>query len=813
MDLERGFISKLLETKDMNFVKDEQIRPHFLYGKHKQAYYYIEEYFVESGEVPTLRAFKREFPDYELEKHDGNVGTEEPLQYWCKELRRKKKQNKLALTVEEASGHLNELDTDDAYDLIKQAVMEIEGEVVKSTASDITENVEDRILAYKERKKNEGMLGIPTGWNKLDYLLKGWQKGQLNTLIANTGVGKANTLDTKILTPNGYVEMRDIEVGDLVIGEEGEPVEVTGVYPQGKKEIYELTFDNDAKVKCSKDHLWKFKNKDMYYRNKDWEVDSLENIMNRFKVKRSQDNNLLVPVCKAVDFGREVNLPVDPYLLGVLIGDGYLSGDRICISNPEKDVLDKCNNLFPDKHEFLEQRGDNYSWNVKSESRVNQFNHTIKVKTENKFIPEDYLYASKEKRMSLLKGLMDTDGHVTKKGTFQYFTVNKRLKDQFKFLCGTLGYKTSITEDRRAEKYTSSNVCYRIAVKTDDVIVSSEKHLERLSNVKKGNRKFNNEISYITNIERVGEEECQCIAVDSENHTYVVQDFIVTHNTWVECLIGANAMLQNYRVLQITTEMEVDTMRDRYEAILTSKLVGDINYGRFKAGKLNPEEEERYFDYLRNRAPNMESLIIEETMNGVSFISAKVDQYKPDLVLIDGAYLMEDERQASQDWLRILHITRDLKRLAKLKKVPVFITTQADSNTSKKKGPELGNIGYAKGIGQDSDNVFALFRDEQMIEDKEMMWKVLKQREGTLGQVFLEWDFTTMSFDEIYASYEQEGKTVVDNDETFDEEDKEEMGLVKSDSLGVKEEKKKLNKKKKKKKTVLGGKLKPVGAN
>ena len=132
-------------------------------------------------------------------------------------------------------------------------------------------------------------------------------------------------------------------------------------------------------------------------------------------------------------------------------------------------------------------------------------------------------------------------------------------------------------------------------------------------------------------------------------------------------------------------------------------------------------------------------------------LSADIEKYDPDVVFIDSAYLMEDDQGAKDDWLRVAHITRDLKKLAKRCKKPILINTQADKNTSKKTGPELGSIMYTQAIGQDSDDVWALFRDEVMINDKEMALKVLKQREGILGKLLLNWNFDIMDFSEIYA--------------------------------------------------------------
>lgn len=232
--------------------------------------------------------------------------------------------------------------------------------------------------------------------------------------------------------------------------------------------------------------------------------------------------------------------------------------------------------------------------------------------------------------------------------------------------------------------------------------------------------------------------------------------------SWLEILIGANCMLQNYRVLQFVTEMSEDIMRDRYEAVLFAKCYGELNYNAFKSGALSPDVEKQYFEFLREDLPHLEPLIIV-TATGVMGVSAAIDKYNPDIVLIDSAYLMEDDQGAKDDWLRVAHITRDLKKLAKRSKKPIFINTQADKNTSKKTGPELGSIMYTQAIGQDSDTVLALFRDEVMLNDREMGVKVLKQREGTLGKLTLNWDFDKMNFSEIYMEQSEEVSDMPDN--------------------------------------------------
>lgn len=239
--------------------------------------------------------------------------------------------------------------------------------------------------------------------------------------------------------------------------------------------------------------------------------------------------------------------------------------------------------------------------------------------------------------------------------------------------------------------------------------------------------------------------------------------------TWFLVLLGAYAQLNGYKVVCFITEMSTDLMQDRFEAMLFGMMYGNFNYNNFKSGNLDIETENTYFEFLEDDLPKLEPLIIE-TATGISSVVSVIEREKPDLVLVDGAYLMEDEQGAKDDWLRVTHITRDLKKTAKNWHLPIVINTQADKNTSKKTGPELGSIMYTQSIGQDSDNVLALFRDEVMFNDKEMGIKVLKQREGVLGKVIINWNFDKMDFKSIYS--ESSANDDFNNGDSPEENDK-----------------------------------------
>lgn len=764
-DTERGFISKLLQTKDIMSVKDNQIKPSYFSGESRLAYQFIYDTVLSTGEVPSVRAFQRKFPRYELDyvKVNGEkvVGTEEGIKFWCDELRLKVKHNTLADMVNKVAENLQDFNTEEAYSLLKKQIAYIESEVVESSDVDLTKGTEDRIRAYLDRKNNKGMRGIPTGFKHLDYILKGLENETLTTLIAGTGVGKAVTLDTPVLTRSGFVPMKEIKVGTEVFSRDGRYYPVSAVYPQGKKTVYRVSFEDGTHVDCCKDHLWMYKTSDDVQRCNSWRVDSLENIMTNHPVKRGMGFNLNIPVTNAIRFDRN-ELPLDPYVLGALLGDGGFTTDRISFTTIDPSLVDKLNRrLNSFNGVFTQNSGNPIQYNfLSNDVRENKLYRCIKslglqgTNSETKFIPQEYLTASIQDRLELVRGLVDTDGTVTSRGFVQYHTGSEHLCNDFVYLVRSLGYRCRVKRYRRSEKNLPE---YRVFVsaKTKELF-SSQHRKEQFENSYKSNRHNYYKLLKVVSIDKMDyEEEMQCITVDSPDHTFICGDFIVTHNTWLEILIGANCQLQNYRVLQFVTEMSEEIMRDRYEAVLFAKCYGSMNYNAFKSGALSLEDEKKYFEFLEEDLPNFEPLIIA-TATGVMGVSAAIDKYDPDIILIDSAYLMEDDQGAKDDWLRVAHITRDLKKLAKRCKKPIFINTQADKNTSKKTGPELGSIMYTQAIGQDSDNVLALFRDEVMINDREMGLKVLKQREGTLGKMTMNWDFDSMNFSEIYMEQSEE---------------------------------------------------------
>ena len=188
--VEVALISKLLETKDYDTLKDKQITLQYFEEDYKDCIRFIDNYYMQHGLVPTVKVFKGKFPDIELEEYENHVGTEEPLTHWCDELRNKKTHNTIVHYLSRVAKSLDEEQVTYAVKDIRKLVNKIETELVETTAIDTTKDSHSRKERYEERKRNKGMLGIETGIKLLDYMMKGLQGKQLITLMARTATGK-----------------------------------------------------------------------------------------------------------------------------------------------------------------------------------------------------------------------------------------------------------------------------------------------------------------------------------------------------------------------------------------------------------------------------------------------------------------------------------------------------------------------------------------------------------------------------------------------------------------------------------------------
>lgn len=372
-------------------------------------------------------------------------------------------------------------------------------------------------------------------------------------LTGATASGKASSVNSLILTELGWKRMGDIQIGDrLVAPLNNEESIVTNIYPKGVLPVYRVTTSDGRSTLCSLDHLWmvrtnKQKEKAQHGNINSFFIKTTEELINEYISKKKP---IYLPLAKPYK-GQEKKLAVDPYILGVWIGDGCKGDGQFTISNNEPDIIEKIGKKLDAK--FNIHKAYNYNNTFYSNENIKALKREIillglNIYSKDRFIPNEYLHSSISQRMELLKGLMDSDGCVNIKNDFSFCTTSEKLKDGFIELCRGLGYIVTAHLDKRT-RYKSGR-CYKICIQTNDIIFSSKKHLEKYYYNKKKYQDHNNRTYFkshilIKSIEYAGEEGCQCIRVSNKDHLYITDDYIVTHNTFSLYYAPINYLVSN----------------------------------------------------------------------------------------------------------------------------------------------------------------------------------------------------------------------------------------------------------------------------
>lgn len=370
-----------------------------------------------------------------------------------------------------------------------------------------------------------------------------------------TGAGKAQPYWSKIKTPLGWITMAEATIGTIISTPDGNTAPIIGVFPQGRKPIYRLTFKDGRTADASGDHLWKiycveFGKPTGRQPGNCWKTLTTDKIADR--LTRTQRPMKIPVVRTAIEV--DAKLPMDPYVLGVLLGDGGLKFSAVVLSSADNEILESVSNRLLPGYELRHSSKYDYRLTLTEEAHKSRrsilgqnkngiWHHyrailmdlDLCVGSDCKFIPPMYLdRTSENQRLELLRGLLDTDGHVGKNGEISFSSTSLQLATDVMTLVRSIGGLAQITS--RLTHYTYNgevrtgkrSFTVRIRHRNPRSLVSLPRKQNRVSETYQYG---DNLLLEIVSVDYIGDSLCQCIAVDHPDHLYITDDYVVTHNT------------------------------------------------------------------------------------------------------------------------------------------------------------------------------------------------------------------------------------------------------------------------------------------
>lgn len=365
---------------------------------------------------------------------------------------------------------------------------------------------------------------------RFHYLEQARQLGKHGQELARRG---AHPYYQKVYTPDGIKSWGEIHVGDKLFGTYGNVTTVTDIPFDDEADVYKITLRDGRTVYASDDHIWNVirRSDKVSQRTTSYLYDHYK--LDRepcYRIPSGKEYQYYIPKNDGVDFVSTAT-PIDPYVFGMLLGDGCFRvpkyKNQVTFTSSPEDID---NYISECPYPIIKYGRDTCTYSVKLDITYLYDCDLWMKKSEDKFIPDLYKYNNKVVRLRLLQGLFDTDGFVH--GNVPVLTTtSERLKDDVLEIARSLGYEAYFTKQKAGYK---KDGIYKQCLDVYEVSVYGGSELFTL--VRKKNRVNNNKVESrgkkccITNIEYVGRQRCKCVTVDAVDASYLIGDFIQTHN-------------------------------------------------------------------------------------------------------------------------------------------------------------------------------------------------------------------------------------------------------------------------------------------
>lgn len=566
------------------------------------------------------------------------------------------------------------------------------------------------ILSHKNQA-----VGTPLPWLKTRDLIE-FRPGELSIWTGYKGHGKALDVETPIPTPSGWKLMGELVVGDVVFDENGKHCNIVAATEvMHNRPCYRMEFSDGTVVIADEMHQWLTSNyaarTSEYHAKRNGRncrevvshgtdqsskrirpsVVTTGEIAKTLRVYETGTANALnhsVQAAGAIAMPHS-DLPIDPYLLGAWLGDGSSNGAVITIADDEMlfQLTARVGNFQITKHASM------YNYGITGGmQKVLRKMGLLK----NKHIPEEYLRGSYEQRLELMRGLLDTDGHVDKTGRVEFCNTNKRMAYSVLELARTLGIVATIINGRAILNGKDCGEKYRVCFTTSLPVFGMQRKAARLKQVVS----IRNSRRFIVSCEQIGSVPVRCIQVDSASHLFLATSaFIPTHNSMLLSQAMLHCMRLNQRVLIVSPEFKP-------EEVLARKC-------RQESGSSRPPSDfvDRWFEYAKTRLWLFDHQGALQSDNVVALCRYAATQLEINHIVIDS--LMKcGIGVGSDDYSKQKSFVDKLQSVAHQCGPHIHLVAHARKGASDDSPAGLHDVKGTSEIGDMAENVFSVWRNK-----------------------------------------------------------------------------------------------------
>lgn len=712
-DLEQAVLGALMIDRDaLSSVVDILKVESFYNESHQIIYKAITELFRSTRPIDMLTVTEELRKMGALEKAGGafyivelvqRVASSANIEYHARIIAQKYIQRSLIRVSTEIIRDAFE-DTTDVFDLMDKA----EQNLFSITETNLSRSFEGlntlapKLLKQIEElsKKADGLTGVPSGFTKLDRITAGWQPSDLIIMAARPAMGKCLGRGTKVMMFDGSLKnVEAVQIGDLLMGDDSTPRKVLSL-ARGREQMYWVRQLHGIDYRVNESHILSLKRSRNEGKNLNGNVLNIE--VKDYLIKSAKWKTNYKGYKVGVEFA-ETPLSIDPYFFGLWLGDGKKTSSRIYTM--DKEVVDFLQHYADDLGHHLAvtdlERCPGYT--IKHSFGKDAPIDSLQAKLRNinvlnnKHIPHNFIANSRKNRLALLAGLIDSDGHLNNGygGTYEITSKYEHLAQQIKYLCDTLGYRTSLKAKRASIKeigFETTVWRVRFNGNVDEIPVRVAR--------KKASAWTNPCNWQVTGIDLQKDiiDEYFGFEIDG-NRLFLLEDGTVTHNTALTLSLAKNAAMEfNKPVAFFSLEMSSLQLVQR---LISSE--AEISQDRLRTGQLENAEWQK-LQMAIERMSKTPIFIDDTPAINIFELRAKCRRLKAQhdiqLIIIDYLQLMTgggggDKRSMGNREQEISSISRGLKGLAKELNVPVIALSQLSRAVESRGGskkPQLSDL-------------------------------------------------------------------------------------------------------------------------